>query len=78
MNIEIDTETVQKLQAVAAVKNVTVSELMRLYADEQERYQAELVEDMRCFEVVKNGGGVTHKDDLTHFAHLRAEARARL
>lgn len=62
MNIEIDNDIAQRLNAIAALRKSTVSEILRDYADAQERYWRELDEDMKTLDAMKNGEHITGED----------------
>ncbi len=55
MNIEIDAKTLETLNAVAAIKNMSVTDLLREYADEQETFLREKAEDKKTWEAAENG-----------------------
>jgi len=73
MNIDLDNKTIEKLQAVAALQNTSVSDLLRVYADEQETYWRELKEDTETLEAMKNGDYIKHDDMMDFLDKLDAE-----
>ncbi|MEM9469444.1 MAG: hypothetical protein AAF988_04715 [Pseudomonadota bacterium] len=76
MNIDIDSGTAEKLKTVAAMQETTVEELLRAYADEQEKYLRELKEDMNTLESMKQGDFISQDDMFKKMDTLREQAKA--
>jgi len=74
MNIDLDNKTIEKLQAVAALQNTSVSNLLRVYADEQETYWRELKEDTETLEAMKNGDYITQEEMFSKLDRLATQA----
>ena len=74
MNIDLDNKTIEKLQAVAALQNTSVSDLLRAYADEQETYWRELKEDTKTLEDMKNGDYITQDQMFSKLYRLAEQA----
>ena len=72
MNIDLDNKTIEKLQAVAAMQNTSVPDLLRVYADEQEIYWKERKEDTERLENIRKTGGIPHNEMMSWLKDLSA------
>jgi len=74
MNIDLDEQTLEKLQAIAAIKSTSIDALLRDYADEQENYWRERKEDMERLDAMKQGDFISQEDMFTKIDELAKQA----
>ena len=70
MKIDIDAKTQQALTEIAALRNISVDDLLSEFAAKEKRYWEERAEDLARLETMKQRGGITHNDMMTWLEDL--------